>query len=84
MTIGFVTSTNYDPKNPISVKAGPVKLPPTIAGGKGEFRLTTYGVESSTGLAFAVDAGSVTNIFTITMGGFTKAMVTPSTLNAFI
>ena len=59
-------------------------MPPAIAGGKGEFRLTTFGIEEDSGVPYAVDAGAVSSIFTMTVGGFTSAVVTPSTLNAFV
>ena len=84
LIIGFITTSAYDAQNPISVKVGPVKLPPTIAGGKGEFRLTTFGIEQASMMPFAIDSGAVSDIFTMTVGGFTSAVVTPSTLNAYV
>jgi hypothetical protein len=58
-------------------------LPDTISGGKGKFVATTYVVHADIGMKYSVDTGFSSDLFEITVGKISSAVVTPSTLNAY-
>lgn len=84
ITVESLVTSRYTGGNELSFTIGPVKLPRTTAGGKGEFKITTYVKDAVTSETYPVDTGKGSWPFQITPGGFESASVSPGSLNAFV
>jgi hypothetical protein len=59
-----------------------IRLPGTVNGGKGEFRVSTSIQDPDSQVWYEVDQGSDRNLFSITQGNIDFASVEPHTLHA--
>jgi hypothetical protein len=75
LTISNLVSADWGGGGTLAFSTALVTLPPTSAGGQGEFRFTTYVWDAADNERYSVDATVASNIFTITAGGFESATV---------